>query len=84
MAPIIGTDGWDCRFGEAVALRQGVDAAVDNIASFRERHGLRPQHINWKDGAVVPTKVALGFPIGVSIMGKGQIVAFTDETVARS
>lgn len=44
---------------------KGVDAALDNIAAFRDRHCLRPQHAKQKGGAESDGH----FPIGVSIMG---------------
>ena len=54
---------------------KGVDAAVVNIAAFRERHNLPPQRAEKRRAAKPPaassavSSAAPCFPIGVSIMG---------------
>jgi dihydroorotate dehydrogenase len=50
---------------------QGIDAALRNIADFRERHGVPPQHAErgTRGGPSPATQGAPRFPIGVSIMG---------------
>ena len=48
---------------------KGVDAALANIAAFRERHGVRPQRAERARGAKAGDAAAVAFPIGVSIMG---------------
>lgn len=55
---------------------KGVDAALANVASFRERHGIPPQRADRREAkraAPAAAAAAVGappcFPIGVSIMG---------------
>ena len=48
---------------------KGVDAAIINIASFRERHGIPPQRPDRRASKPAASDAAPCFPIGVSIMG---------------
>ena len=47
---------------------KGVDAALANIAAFRERHGIAPQHPSSRNRGA-GRNGSEDFPIGVSIMG---------------
>lgn len=48
---------------------KGVDAALHNIAAFRERHGIEPQRAHPKVGPIATEATQPCFPIGLSIMG---------------
>jgi len=71
---------WSCNVwtplpGSGAALNslglpsKGVDAALANIAAFRERHGIAPQQPSSRNRGAGSGSGSGDFPIGVSIMG---------------